>query len=83
MKLSELKKGEHAVIVKIDADKALKERLASLGMMRGEEIELKGCSIGKQTIEVDVGGTLIALRAEEAEKIEVERVENAGLRIKN
>ena len=30
-----------------------------------------GCSLAKQTMEIEVGGTLIALRAEEAAKIEV------------
>jgi ferrous iron transport protein A len=75
MTLTQLNKGDHATIVKINADKALKERLASFGIVRGEEISLKGCSIGKQTIEIDVDGTFIALRAEEAEKIEVEKIE--------
>jgi len=74
MRLNELHKGDKALIVKIYADKALKERLSSFGVMRGEEVAIKGCSIGKQTIEIEVGGsTLIALRAEEAEKIEVEK----------
>jgi len=72
MRLHQLHKGDRAVIVRIHAEKALKERLASLGVMRGEELEVKGCSIGKQTMEIEVGSTLIALRAEEAEKIEVE-----------
>ncbi len=73
MLLKQLHKGDCAEIVRIRADKALKERLASFGIVRGEHLEVKGCSIGKQTIEIDVGGTLIALRAEEAEKIEVEK----------
>jgi ferrous iron transport protein A len=40
--------------------------------MRGETLLLKGCSLAKQTIEIEVGSTLIALRKEEANKIEVE-----------
>jgi len=79
MKLSQLRKGEKALIVNIHADKALKDRLASFGILRGEEVEVKGCSVGKQTIEVDVDGTLIALRAEEADKIEVEKLEEARI----
>ncbi len=71
MRLDELHKGDRAEIVKIHADKALKDRLASFGVMRGEELTVKGCSIAKQTMEVEVGGTLLALRKEEAEKIEV------------
>ncbi len=74
MRLDELHKGDSAEIVKIHADKALKDRLASFGVMRGEELTVKGCSIAKQTMEVEVGGTLLALRKEEAEKIEVEKL---------
>lgn len=71
MKLTELKKGNRAEILKISADKALKARLTSFGVMKGEELLLKGCSLAKQTIEIEVGSTLIALRRDEAEKIEV------------
>ena len=74
MRLNELHKGDKAEIIKIHADKALKDRLNSFGVMRGEELTVKGCSIGKQTMEIEVGSTLIALRAEEAEKIEVEKL---------
>lgn len=74
MKLTELTKGDRAEIVKIHADKALRDRFNSFGIIRGEELLVKGCSIAKQTMEIEVGGTLIALRKEEAEKIEVEKV---------
>jgi Fe2+ transport system protein FeoA len=75
MKLSELKKGEHAVIMKIDTDESLKGRLISFGMARGTTLSIEECSIGKRTIEILVDDTLIGLRAEEASKIEVERLE--------
>ena len=74
MYLIELKKGQKAEIVKITASKALKDRLSSFGLMKGEILTVKGCSIGKQTIEIEIGSTLIALRANEAEKIEVEKI---------
>ncbi len=74
MKLSELIKGDKAEIVKINADKALKDRFGSFGVMRGEELLVKGCSIAKQTMEIKVGSTLIAVRADEADKIEVEKI---------
>lgn len=74
MRLHELHKGDKAEIIRIHADKALKDRLNSFGVMRGEELTVKGCSIGKQTMEIEVGSTLLALRAEEAEKIEVEKL---------
>lgn len=74
MKLTELTKGEKAEIVNIDAVKALKDRLTSFGVMRGEELLVKGCSLAKQTMEIEVGSTLIALRKDEAEKIEVIKI---------
>jgi len=73
MHLIDLKKGEKAAIVRIEADKALKDRLNSFGIMRGEELTVKGCSLAKQTIEIEVGSTHIALRADEAKMIEVEK----------
>jgi len=74
MKLTELTKGDKAEIINIHADKALRDRLNSFGVMRGEELTVKGCSIAKQTMEIEVGSTLIAVRADEAEKIEVEKI---------
>jgi ferrous iron transport protein A len=74
MKLNKLTKGDRAEIVRIHADKALKDRLNSFGVMRGEELLVKGCSLAKQTMEIEVGSTLIAVRADEAEKIEVEQI---------
>jgi len=73
MDLIDLAKGDTATIVKIHADKALKDRLTSFGVMRGETLTIKGCSLGKQTMEIEVGSTLIALRADEAKRIEVEK----------
>ena len=76
MVLSDLHKGDKAEIVKINADKALKDRLTSFGVMRGETLLVKGCSIAKQTMEIEVGSTLIALRADEAGKIEIKQTDN-------
>jgi len=72
MNLTQLEKDQQATITKINADKALKDRFSSFGVMRGEELTIKGFSLGNQTIEIEVGSTLLALRADEAEKIEVE-----------
>lgn len=74
MRLIDLQKGEKAEIVKIHADKALRDRFTSFGVMRGEEITVKGCSLAKQTMEIEVGSTLIAVRADEAKRIEVEKL---------
>jgi Fe2+ transport system protein FeoA len=72
--LNQLKKGDRALIRRIDADPELRNRLHSFGIVPGEELTVKGCSLGRKTIEIDVDGTLIALRREEAVKIQVERL---------
>lgn len=75
MNLTELTKGDKAEIIKISADKALKDRLASFGVIKGEELTIRGCSLAKQTMEIEVGATLLALRRDEANKIEVEKID--------
>ncbi|HFS82343.1 MAG TPA: ferrous iron transport protein A, partial [Epsilonproteobacteria bacterium] len=72
MLANQLKKGESATIGKINAEKALMDRLNSFGIVKGEEITIKAHSLAKQTIEIEVNGTLIVLRVNEAEKIEIE-----------
>ena len=71
MVLSELHKGDVAEIIKLRADKALRDRFASFGVLPGEQVVIRECSLAKQTIEIEVGRTIIALRKEEADKIEV------------
>jgi Fe2+ transport system protein FeoA len=74
MKLSELRKGDSAIIMKIETSEELKGRLFSFGLARGSEFSIEACSLGKQTMEIMVDDTLIGLRAEEASKIEVEKI---------
>ncbi|SFV61145.1 Ferrous iron transport protein A, putative [hydrothermal vent metagenome] len=74
MLLSQLKKDMEAKIIKIDADKPLRDRFNSFGIIVGETIVLKRYSLAKQTLEIEVDGTLIVLRADEADKIEVEKI---------
>jgi ferrous iron transport protein A len=74
MKLSDLHKNDSALIKKIDTNEALKTRLASFGVVRGSELTIEACSMGKQTMEIFVDGTLIGLRGEEAKQIEVEKI---------
>lgn len=69
MKLNELLKGDKATILSINASSALRQRFYSFGIMKGEEVEMKECSLGKQTIEVKVGETFVALRIDEADQI--------------
>ncbi|MEA3491982.1 MAG: FeoA family protein [Campylobacterota bacterium] len=75
MLANRLKKGESATIIKVNAQKELRGRFNSFGIVPGEEITVKEHSLAKQTIEISIGTTLVVLRREEAEKIEVNRDE--------
>ncbi len=75
MKLSELKKHQEAIVKKVDAPTELKQRLASFGLIKGANVKVIDCSLGKSTIEIMVDGTLLALRAKEAQQIEVEPID--------
>jgi len=65
-------KGCRAKVTKIHANQTLKQRLISFGVMKGAELLVLEHAPRKKTIEVKVGKMRIALRAEEAECIEVE-----------
>lgn len=71
-KLSEMGTGDKAVVKRIEADGELKQRLFSLGLRKGSELQIKAVSIAKSTMEIEVGSTLLALRYEEASHIGVE-----------
>jgi ferrous iron transport protein A len=72
--LAEMRKGEKGVIRSIDADSELRNRLHSFGIIPGETLEVKECSLAKKTMNIEVEGTQIALRDEEAEKISVKKI---------
>ena len=75
MLVNQLKEGERAIIVKIDASKALRDRFTSFGIVPEEEITIKRYSLAKQTVEIAINSSLIVLRTDEAEKIEVKKEE--------
>lgn len=72
--LSRMNAHEEGIVHKINADGELKQRLFSLGLRRGSHIKVKATSIGKSTIEIEIGTTLMALRYSEAENIEVQKI---------
>ena len=75
MRLDEMKIGEVGVIKKITATEPLKSRLFSLGVVKGEKIKILKHTIAKNTFEIEVNKSKIALRSEEAKMILVD-VEN-------
>ena len=75
MKLSELQKGECGKIVSIQSDPVLKSRFSSFGITRQALIYVIEHTIAKNTLEVRINKTKIALRITEAKLIEVEKSE--------
>ncbi|MDO8454199.1 MAG: FeoA family protein [Sulfurimonas sp.] len=71
-KLSTAIRGEKVKVVKLNADTELKQRLISFGIMKETIIEVLEHAPAKSTIEIKVGKTRVALRAKEADMIEVE-----------
>ena len=73
-KIYHLKVGQRAKIKEIHAGKELKHRMKSFGLYSGVEFEIKNFSLGKRNVELQVGNSLVALRAGEMEKIEIEKL---------
>jgi len=72
MRVNEMKIGEVGIIKKITATEPFKSRLFSLGIVKGEKLRLLKHTIAKNTYEIEVNKSKIALRNEEAKMIIVE-----------
>lgn len=72
MNLAELSLNQHAIIKKVECSNELKQRFYSFGIIRGANIHIQNISLAKNTMEIVVEDTSIALRLEEAKSIEVE-----------
>ena len=75
MNLSELQKGECGKITKITSDSVLKSRFNSFGITKGAIVYVIEQTLSKNTIEIKLHSTKIALRINEAKTIEVEKTE--------
>ncbi len=73
MTLDQLKKNDEAIILNINADKTLKSRFNSFGITKGTKISVITTTMAKETLEIKVNRTKIALRISEASKIEIEK----------
>ena len=74
MCLLQMKVGDIAAVDAIHIQGALKHRLNSLGVMRDSEICIKNYGWFKSTVQIMINRTLIALRKDEAELIEVHKI---------
>jgi len=71
MTLNQLKTGESGFITGIHADKQLKQRLQAFGLTKGLEITVDRFSMAKKTMEMTFKHNRLALRASEADCIEI------------
>jgi len=72
MKLTELRSGDKARIVKLGGDNRLRSRLLELGMQKDAEIEVVKYAPLKDPLELILRGYHLSLRVKDAENIEVE-----------
>jgi len=74
MCLLQLKEGEFASVHAINVDKVLKQRLQAMGLTTNSRICVRHFGWFKSTVQVMINRSLIALRKEEAQQIEVHRI---------
>ncbi len=78
MRLSELKNGEKAVVVKILGHGAFRKRVIEMGFVRSREVKVVLDAPLKDPINYEILGYNVSLRRAEAEMIEVEPIESAN-----
>ncbi len=71
MTLNLLQKGKSATITTINAEKELKNRFNSFGVVKGATVHVEQYTLAKQTMEIRINKTRMALRVSEAEKVEI------------
>ena len=74
MCLLQMKVGEIAAVEAVNVNGALKQRLMAMGLTQDAQVCVKHFGWFKSTVQVMINRTLIALRREEAELIEVQKV---------
>jgi Fe2+ transport system protein FeoA len=74
MRLSEMREGQRATIVRIGGNGALRRRILEMGMIKGTEIRVEKYAPLKDPIEIVVKGAHLSLRVGEAAQITVEGV---------
>ncbi|MGE4398678.1 MAG: ferrous iron transport protein A [Campylobacterales bacterium] len=72
MNLTEVKYGQEYTIEKVKAEEPLKSRLLSFGFAKGNRVVVTEYTLTKQTYDVKVEDSQVALRSEEAMSILVE-----------
>jgi ferrous iron transport protein A len=73
--LDQLKAGERAKILEVEGDDGVAVRLLEMGLTEGEEISVVGFAPFGDPIEFQVRGYRISLRASEARRLRVGRLD--------
>jgi Fe2+ transport system protein FeoA len=74
MKMSELKSGDKAVVVSVKQGTEVTRRLADMGVTNGAEFKVVRKAPMGDPMEIKIDRFLMALRLEEADRIEVELI---------
>ncbi|MGM0533435.1 MAG: FeoA family protein [Campylobacterota bacterium] len=72
MTLDQLSVGQEAIVTDIDSGRELKRRLLSFGLVKGTKIKLTERTLKRNTFEVQVDRSMVALRKGEAQKVQVQ-----------
>ena len=71
MKLSELKTGDEAYIMKVKGHGGFRKRIVEMGFIKGQRVDVLLCAPLQDPVKYKVMGYEVSLRRQEAEKIEV------------
>lgn len=74
MKLSQMREGQRAAIVRVGGNGALRRRLLEMGLVKGTELHVEKYAPLKDPMELIVKGYHVSLRVEEAAQISVDPV---------
>ncbi len=78
MRLSDLRTGDEAVIVKILGHGAFRKRCIEMGFVKGHEVKAELCAPLKDPVKYSIMGYEVSLRRSEASLIEVEPLRSAS-----
>lgn len=76
MKLSELKVGEAARIIKVNGEGALRQHFLDMGVIPGVDFKVEKFAPMGDPLEVRIHGYELTLRLQEADEIEVEKIDS-------
>ncbi len=69
MKLNDLKVGEEATILMVEAKDNIKKRLLDIGLVKGSKVKAILISPGKEMVAYYIKGAVIAIRRDDTENI--------------